>query len=84
MRLMLNGALLVDVSDRVTYYGRHVRGAYNLPWDELDRRARELPQDRPIVIYSRDGAHAADADLYLRARGYDVHLLGSFDDWSGG
>lgn len=82
VRLVISGALLVDVSDRVSYYGRHVRGAHNIPHDELLGRIEELPRDRPIIVYSRDGSHAAEADLVLRARGFDVHLLGSFDQWA--
>ncbi|MGE0785123.1 MAG: rhodanese-like domain-containing protein [Sandaracinaceae bacterium] len=81
MRLVLNGALLVDVSDRIEYYGRHVQGAFNIPWDELEERTHEIPRDRPVIVYSRDGRHAAESDLFLRSRGFDVHLLGRFENW---
>lgn len=81
MRLMLNGALLVDVSDRLDFYGRHLRGAHNIPLDELEDRLHELPRDRPIVVYSRDGEGAPEADALLRRAGFDVHLLGAFADW---
>ncbi len=83
IQLVLHGALLVDVSAEIEFYGRHLRGAYNVPWDELEQRHDELPRDRPLVIYSRDGAHTEEADLFLRARGYDVHVLGHFAAWSG-
>lgn len=81
VRLVIGGALLVDVSEEVTYYGRHLRGAYNIPYHDLELRMDELPRDRPLVVYSEDGRNASGADLILRANGYDVHLLGSFADW---
>lgn len=81
MHLVIRGALLVDVSARMDFYGRHLRGAHNIPLDELDERIHELPRDRPIIVYSRDGEGAPEADLVLRSAGFDVHLLGSFHDW---
>lgn len=82
MRLVIRGALLVDVSPHMDYAGRHLRGAINIPITELQERLEELPRDRPIVVYSRDGADAPRADLVLRAAGFDVHLLGTFARWN--
>ncbi|MEC7519760.1 MAG: rhodanese-like domain-containing protein [Myxococcota bacterium] len=81
MRLVISGALLVDVSPHMEYAGRHLEGAINIPITELQDRLHELPRDRPIVVYSRDGEDAPQADLVLRAAGFDVHVLGAFDRW---
>ena len=82
MRLVIRGAILVDVSHHMDYAGRHLQGAINIPITELQERLEELPRDRPIVVYSRDGADAPRADLVLRAAGFDVHLLGTFARWN--
>jgi hypothetical protein len=44
-------ALFVDVRDAGTYGSSHIKGAVNIPLDELDSRLSELPKDRWIITY---------------------------------
>lgn len=68
---------LIDVRPPLEYNHGHLPGAISLPPDELDRRAGELPRDRPVVAYCR-GAYCQFADeavVYLKARGWDACRL---------
>jgi rhodanese-related sulfurtransferase len=81
VRLVVQGAFLLDVSPRLAYYGRHVRGAHNIPVAELPDRMHELPPDATLVVYCRDGTQAPLADRMLRLAGFDVRLLGHLHRW---
>lgn len=43
------GALFVDVRDAGTFGSKHITGAINIPLNELEARANELPKDRWII-----------------------------------
>ncbi len=49
------GALLLDVRTPAEYASGALAGAVNIPVDELRKRLRELPKDRPIYIYCAMG-----------------------------
>jgi rhodanese-related sulfurtransferase len=55
LRLVEAGAVLVDVLPPREYETEHIRGAVNLPLEELKpERVADLPRDRPIVVYCND------------------------------
>lgn len=57
LRLLDDGACVVEVLGPKVYAQAHLPGALNLPLAELDRRApAELPRDRAIVVYCNDFA----------------------------
>ncbi|HUS65901.1 MAG TPA: rhodanese-like domain-containing protein [Kofleriaceae bacterium] len=77
-RSMARGALLVDVRSRAEFKERPVRGAVNLPIEELKRRLAELPRNRRLIVYCHTGARAGAAALILRKAGVrDVRNVGS-------
>ena len=45
--------LIVDAHKRSDYATRHVMGAINIPWDEVDKKKVGLPKVFKIVIYCR-------------------------------
>jgi rhodanese-related sulfurtransferase len=54
-RLLDEGAVLVEVLERSQYRAAHLPGAVHLPaWELTEERARELPSDRPLVLYCFD------------------------------
>jgi rhodanese-related sulfurtransferase len=83
-RLLRKGAVLIDTRPRVEYEAGHLPGALSMPVDELPKRLRELPRDRPIVAYCR-GEYCLFADeavALLRKRGYDARrLAGGWPEW---
>jgi rhodanese-related sulfurtransferase len=87
-RLVAAGALLIDVRAPSEYAERHLKGAINIPVDDLQDRSNEVEKlaggdkAKPIVVYCAAGRRAAKAKTILLAKGYfQVTNLGGIDDW---
>lgn len=82
--LVRGNALLLDVRPRAEFEAGHLRGAINVPVEELSARVDELPQDRQIITYCRGEycLFADEAAEVLRAHGFDVvRLEGGWPEW---
>lgn len=62
--------LLVDVRTAAEFAEGHIRGARNLPVQEMERKMRELPKDKPVILYCRSGNRSGMALQMLQAAGY--------------
>lgn len=74
------GATVVDVRSRGEFSGGHVRGAVNVPLDELAERIRAVAPDpnAPLLLHCLSGTRSALARRRLAAMGYtQVFNLGS-------
>jgi rhodanese-related sulfurtransferase len=84
-RLVRGGsALLLDVRPRPEFEAGHLRGAVNIPIEELSGRVGELPRDRQIITYCRGEycLFADEAAQLLRSYGFDVvRLEGGWPEW---
>jgi rhodanese-related sulfurtransferase len=82
--LLKGKAVLLDVRPRQEFEAGHLRGAINIPIDELQDRWGELPRDRQIITYCR-GEYCLFADEaadFLRANSFDVvRLEGGWPEW---
>ena len=55
LRLLEEGAELVEVLPREEYEEEHLPGAINIPLKELDREATAgLRRDAPVIVYCYD------------------------------
>ncbi len=79
--LVAAGGTLLDVRTQAEFDARHLDGALLIPVDELGSRIAEVPTGQPVVVYCRSGARSARAATMLREAGYEVHDLGSIDNW---
>lgn len=83
-RLKSGDVTLLDVRPRAEFAAGHIRGARNVPFDELEKRLRELPPGVEIVAYCR-GPYCVFADetvAALSARGFRARrLTEGFPDW---
>lgn len=61
---------LVDMRNPEDYEQSHIRGAVNIPGDELMEHLARLPFDRLIVLYCYHGPHSMLAARRLAQRGY--------------
>ena len=76
------GAVLLDVRSRAEFEAGHIKGAINIPVDEVGRRSGELKQDAEIVLYCRSGARSAQARSVLTAKGFkSLFNLGPMSAW---
>ena len=82
--LVRDNALLLDVRPRAEFEAGHLRGAVNIPIEELSARVDELPRDRRIITYCRGEycLFADEAAELLRSRGFEVvRLDGGWPEW---
>lgn len=80
-RLVEGGATLLDVRTRGEFEQGHLEGAQLVPVQELAVRLAEVPRDRPVVVYCRSGHRSSQAAALLAESGYEVHDLGSIQNW---
>lgn len=74
-KLVADGAQLVDVRAQHEWDAGRIEGATHLPLDELNERAGELDQERPVVLYCRGGNRSTMAAEALEAAGFEATKL---------
>jgi rhodanese-related sulfurtransferase len=70
---------ILDVRTPAEYAAGHVRGATNIPFNEVGRRATELAslRERPLIVYCGHGPRAWMAGVVLRRHGFrHIRFLG--------
>ena len=73
--LLRRGAILLDVRTHEEFVGWHLRGAVNIPAEELDNRLETLARwDTPLLVYS-----GKDKRSYRAARKLRLHGLEAYD-----
>jgi rhodanese-related sulfurtransferase len=76
---------ILDVRSRDEYAAGHVRGAVNIPFNEVGRRVRELDawRERPLIVYCGHGPRAWMAGVALRRNGFlrIAYLRGHMAAW---
>lgn len=67
---------VIDVRPSAEYAERHLPHAMSVPLEELKRRLKQLPKDKPVVAYCRGPfcLMSADAVKLLRSAGFDAYL----------
>lgn len=62
-----------------------IPGALLIPMDDVEERRRELPDDRPLLVYCAAGGRSAAVCEYLTGEGHLglLNLTGGFGAWSG-
>jgi len=82
-QLVNEGATLLDVRSPGEFSGGHVKGAKNIPVQELAHRLKEVPKGKPVVVYCLSGGRSGSAARVLKQAGYDVCDLGGMRRWPG-
>lgn len=76
-RLSVGEAILLDVRPAEEYAAGHLPGARSIPWDRIEERLDELPNETLVVAYCR-GPYCVYADTalgILADRGWNVARL---------
>ncbi len=79
------GLLVIDVRTPPEVEGGHIEGMKWIPMDELEERAREVPRDRPVLVFCAAGGRSAAACDFLTSRGHAnvVNVVGGMSAWRG-
>lgn len=71
--------IIVDVRTSDEYLESHIKGAINIPYDEIDKNV-SLDKDKNIFVYCRSGARSKQAYDTLIKLGYTVYDLGALSN----
>jgi rhodanese-related sulfurtransferase len=87
VRLMNQGAAVLDLRAREEYAAGHLTNARHAPLDTLDTVAESLKRykERPVLVYCERGGRTASAIARLRALGFNqvFNLRGGVAAWRG-
>jgi len=74
---------MLDVREPEEMADGVIPGSVNIQMDDVERRLRELPIDREIVVICHMGMRSASVARRLKTLGYDrvTNLSGGVDAW---
>lgn len=72
LKLLAEGAFILDVRNSNEYKAHHFKGAVNIPLEKLYVKKDKLPKekDKSILVYCRSGGSATKAVKVLKSLGY--------------
>lgn len=70
--LVEQGATIVDVRTAQEYGTGKVRGAVNIPLNQLQSRIGQIRRDRPVIVYCASGGRSSIAKSILRNNGFEA------------
>lgn len=78
--LVKKGAIILDVRSKDEFSGGHIKGALNIPVDQLANNLSKLKdKNKAIITCCASGMRSAMAKNILRSNGYvDVHNGGGW------
>lgn len=76
--------VVVDVRPAAEFANGHMRDAKNIPLEELEKRASEIPAKRPVLLTCATGMSSGRAVGKLKAAGRDevFSLAGGLNGWT--
>lgn len=85
VRLMNQGAVLVDIRDKAAFDAGHIAGAKNVPGAAIADGAKQLEKykEKPVVVYCERGVTAGAAVRQLTRLGFKqpINLRGGLTAW---
>ena len=70
-----NEYIIIDVRTKQEYNQEHLKGAINIPYDELDDT---IDKNKILFVYCKSGTRSQIAFETLTNLGYEVYDLGAF------
>ena len=71
--------IIVDVRTKEEYEESHVKGAINIPYDEIEENT-DLDKTKTIMVYCKSGKRSNKAYNTLISLGYNAYDMGAFSD----
>lgn len=71
--IIQQGATILDVRSPVEFAQGHVKGAVNIPLDQLQRTTAQVPKGRPVITCCLSGGRSGVAEGILRKQGFEAY-----------
>lgn len=83
--LIEDGATIVDVRQIGEYRSGHIKGAINIPLNNISKVSNRLSKDKHVIVYCQSGARSSSAYKQLKSMGYtNIYDLGGIGKWKFG
>lgn len=69
------GTRLIDLRSREEYRLYHIKGAMNIPYDELEKYLDTLKKDTTYILYCERGGNSLLAARELSRQGFRVYTV---------
>jgi rhodanese-related sulfurtransferase len=75
--------MVIDARDPAQFAKEHIAGAVNIEWRRVLAERKQIPRDKPVLLYCNTGTLSAQAGFALRVAGYEnVRILqGGYAEW---
>lgn len=78
--LVKGGAQIIDVRTKAEFEQGHIKGAVNIPLNNLSNHYAKFKKDKPIITCCASGVRSAQARNILQANGFTMVFNGG--GWS--
>ena len=76
------GGMLIDVRESHEYRAGHAPGAKHIALSVLERRLKEIPKERQVLVICQSGMRSNQAAKLLSSNGYKVtDVSGGMTNW---
>lgn len=70
-QLYATNPIVIDVRKKSEYDSEHVKGAINIPLNEISKHLAEIPKDTHFIVHCAGGYRSMIAASILKARGWE-------------
>ncbi len=70
-RLKNDGAQVIDVRTTAEFKNGHIKGAQNIPLDQLKSKLGKLKKDKAVITCCASGMRSASAKAILKSNGFN-------------
>lgn len=63
--------IIIDVRKKSEYDSEHIKGAINIPLNEINKHLAEIPKEKPFILHCAGGYRSMIAASILKARGWE-------------
>ncbi len=70
-----NRTMIIDLREKEDFQEKHIKGAYNIPYETQERRLFQLSKARTYILYCERGTTSFKAAREMSKKGYHVKSL---------
>lgn len=67
--------MIIDLRERNDYKEKHIKGAYNIPYETTGKKLFQLSKGRTYILYCERGTTSFKAAREMSQKGYHVKSL---------